>query len=119
MAVRTATPLISVMPCSRGPEREPNGNGVTSGMAGSPWRWFAVPERLPVFSQVVFRLCCAATASGIGHAGMGPQVDFRVFDAPPEALNEDLVAPSVFSVHAVPDLTSGQHLDDVGRGELP
>jgi len=49
---------------------------------------------------------------------MGPQVDFRVFDAPPEALNEDLVAPSVFSVHAVPDLTSGQHLDDVGRGEL-
>src|SRR5690606_4767562 len=51
-------------------------------------------------------------------AGIGPQVDFLVFDGPPEALDEDVVTPGTFSIHADLDLAGGQHLDEVGRGEL-
>ncbi len=31
--------------------------------------------------------------AGLGNAGIGPQVDLLVFDGPPEALDEDVVAP--------------------------
>src|SRR5690606_10363674 len=50
--------------------------------------------------------------------GIGPQVDFLVFDSPPEALDEDVVTPGALAIHADLDLAGGQHLDEVGRGEL-
>jgi len=56
--------------------------------------------------------------AGFGDAGIGPQVDFLVFYGPPQTLYEDVVPPSALSVHADLDLAGGQHLDEVGRGEL-
>lgn len=46
------------------------------------------------------------------------QVYLFVFDGPPEALDEDIVAPCPLAVHADLDLAGGQHLDEVGRSEL-
>jgi len=53
-----------------------------------------------------------------GDASVGPQVDFLIFDAPPQTLDEDVVAPSPLAIHADFDLSGGQHLDEVGRGKL-
>jgi len=36
----------------------------------------------------------ADPGAGLRHAGIDPQVDLLVFDGPPEALDEDVVAPS-------------------------
>jgi hypothetical protein len=60
----------------------------------------------------------ADPGAGLGHAGLGPQIDFRVFDAPPEALDEDAVALRALAIHADLDLAGGQHLDDVIGREL-
>jgi len=67
----------------------------------------------------------------LGDAGIGPQVDLLIFDAPPQTLDEDVVAPSPLAIdyrqgiarqcperHADFDLSGGQHLDEVGRGKL-
>ena len=54
----------------------------------------------------------------LGDAGIGPQVDLLIFDAPPQTLDEDVVTPSPLAIHADFDLTGGQHLDEVGRGKL-
>src|SRR6056297_3851752 len=56
--------------------------------------------------------------AGLGHAGVGSQVDLLVFDGSPQALYEDVVAPGALAVHADPDLAGGQHLDEVGGSEL-
>lgn len=72
----------------------------------------------------------ADSGTGFGHAGIGPQIYLFVFDAPPETLDEDIVAPSPLAInyrqvmqsiterHADFDFTGGQHLDEVGRSEL-
>jgi hypothetical protein len=60
----------------------------------------------------------ANPGAGLGHAGIGPQVDLLIFDAPLQTLDEDVVAPSPLVIHADFDLTGGQYLDEVGRGEL-
>jgi hypothetical protein len=36
----------------------------------------------------------ANPGAGLGHAGVCPQVDLLIFDAPPQTLDEDVVAPS-------------------------
>src|SRR5690554_7019170 len=51
-------------------------------------------------------------------AGIGPQVDFLVFDGPPQTLDEDVVAPGALAIHTDLDLAGGQNLDELGRGEL-
>ena len=56
--------------------------------------------------------------AGLGHAGIGPQVGLLVFDGPPEPLDEDVIPPSPFSVHADLDFPARQHLDELGRREL-
>ena len=56
--------------------------------------------------------------AGLGHAGIGPQVDFFVFDGPPQTLDEDVVAPRSFSVHADLDFSACQNFDEVGGREL-
>jgi hypothetical protein len=47
--------------------------------------------------------CCRSSDSadpgpGLGHAYIGPQVDFLVFDGLPEALDEDVVAPGPLAI---------------------
>lgn len=56
--------------------------------------------------------------AGFRDAGIGPQVDLLIFDCPPEALHEDVVAPRPFAIHADLDLSARQHLDELGRREL-
>ena len=56
--------------------------------------------------------------AGFRNAGIGVQVDLFVFDGSPEALYEDVVAPSSLAIHADLDLAGGQHLDEVGGREL-
>lgn len=50
---------------------------------------------------------------------IGPQVDFAAFVAPPQTLDEGVVPLGpVATIHADLDLMGGQHLYEVGRGEL-
>ena len=37
--------------------------------------------------------------SGLGHVGVGPEVDLLVFDALPDPPDEDVVPPSPFAIH--------------------
>ena len=57
--------------------------------------------------------------SGLQDAGGCPQVDLFVCNGPPKALDEDVVALGRFAVGADPDLSTLQHLDEVGGGERP
>jgi len=49
---------------------------------------------------------------------VSPQIDFFVFDGSPKTLDEDIVPPRAFSVHADLDLPVGQHFDKLHRSEL-
>lgn len=69
-------------------------------------------------SRVVEAHVSADPGPGFGHAGIGPQVDFLVFDGPPETLDKNVVLPGTLAVHADLDLSGGQHLDELGRCEL-
>lgn len=60
----------------------------------------------------------ANPGTGFRDAGVGPQVDLLVFDGPPEALDEDIVAPGPLAIHADLDFAGGQHFYEVGRCEL-
>ena len=60
----------------------------------------------------------ADPGAGLGHADRGPQADFLVFDAPPQSLDEELIAPRPLAIHADLERAGSQHLDDVGRCEL-
>ena len=50
---------------------------------------------------------------------VGAQIDLLVFDAPPEALDEDVVAPCALAVHTDLDVGVLQRLDEVDGRELP
>ena len=52
------------------------------------------------------------------HAVVGMQVNFLVFDAAPEPLDEDVVAPRALAVHADLDVGVLQRFDEVDRREL-
>ena len=69
-------------------------------------------------SAVVEGQIPANPGPGLGHAGIGPQVDAFVFDAPQQKLDEDVVPPGALAIHADFDLACGQHLDEVRRREL-
>lgn len=45
-------------------------------------------------SAVVEGQIPADPGAGLGDAGIGPQVDLLIFDAPPQTFDEDVVAPS-------------------------
>ena len=68
--------------------------------------------------RVVERQIAGQPVPGGGHAFIGAQVDLLVFDATPEPLDEDVVAPGPLAIHA--DLEAGvlQCLDEVYRREL-
>ena len=69
-------------------------------------------------TAVVEGQIAADPGTGFRDAGIGPQVDLLVFDGPPQALDEDIVAPGALAIHADLDLAGSQHLDELGRGEL-
>src|SRR5664279_4551803 len=56
--------------------------------------------------------------AGLGHAVVGSQIHLLVFDAAPQPLNEDVVAPRAFSVHANRDAILDQHAGERHSGEL-
>ena len=49
---------------------------------------------------------------------VGLQIDLLVLDAPPQSLDEDVVAPAALAVHADRDLVVLEHLREVQAGEL-
>ena len=69
-------------------------------------------------TAVVEAEIAADPGTGFRDAGVSPQVDLLVFDGPPQALDEDIVAPGPLAIHADLDLAGGKHLDEVGGGEL-
>jgi hypothetical protein len=71
-----------------------------------------------VGAAVVEAEIAADPGASFRDAGVGPQVDFFVFDGSPEALHEDVVAPRPFAIHADLDLPARQDLDEVGQCEL-
>ena len=46
----------------------------------------------------------AERSSGVRHIGVGPQIDLLVFNRPPEPLDEHVILPRAFAVHADGDL---------------
>ena len=49
---------------------------------------------------------------------VGSQIDLLVFDAAPQPLDEDIVPPSPFAVHADGDAVAGEHAGEGRAGEL-
>ena len=56
--------------------------------------------------------------AGFGHVGVGLQVDLLVFDALPDALDKNVVAPGSFAIHADPDAVGDQQAGEGRAGEL-
>lgn len=54
----------------------------------------------------------------LGHAGIGAEIVLFIFDGPPQALDEDIVAPGPLAIHTDLDLAGGEHLDEVAGREL-
>src|SRR5213076_3296220 len=60
----------------------------------------------------------ADRSARLGHAVVGPQIHLLVFDAAPQPLDEDVVAPSALAVHADGDGVLDQHASEGRAGEL-
>src|SRR5260370_1077381 len=56
--------------------------------------------------------------AGLGHAIVASQIDLLVFDAAPQSLDEDVVAPGALAVHADCDAVLDQHAGEGGAHEL-
>src|SRR3982074_3100174 len=54
----------------------------------------------------------------IADAVVGMQIDLLVLDRLPEPLDEDVVTPAAFTVHADLDAVILEHLGKLGAGEL-
>ena len=55
---------------------------------------------------------------GLRFIALSPQIDLFIFDGSPKTLDDDIVPPRAFSVHADLDLPVGQHFDKLRRSEL-
>src|SRR6266478_6580514 len=60
----------------------------------------------------------ADRSAGVADAVVGPQIHLLVFDAAPQPLDEDVVPPSPFAVHADGDRVFDQHASECRAGEL-
>src|ERR1043165_3480937 len=56
--------------------------------------------------------------AGVADAVVGSQVDLLVFDASPQPLDKDVVAPSSFAVHADCNVIVGERADEGRASEL-
>src|SRR4030095_13143356 len=57
-------------------------------------------------------------ASRLSNGFVGSQIDLLVFDAFPQSLNEHVVAPSPFAIHADGDAVVGEDAGEGRTGEL-
>ena len=69
-------------------------------------------------APVVERQIATKTATRLRDASVGAQVDFLVFDRPPEPFDKDIVAPRALAVHANRDLGVLQGREKGDGGEL-
>src|SRR5450631_4165623 len=60
----------------------------------------------------------ADRCAGLADTVVGPQIHLLVFDAAPQPLDEDVVTPGAFAVHADGDLVFDQHASECSAGEL-
>src|SRR5258705_11199075 len=60
----------------------------------------------------------ADRCAGVTDAVIGPQIHLLVFDAAPQPLDEDVVAPGALAVHADRDPVFDQHASECRAGEL-
>ena len=51
-------------------------------------------------APVVERQIATKTATRLRDASVGPEVNFLVFDRPPEPFDKDIVAPRALAIHA-------------------
>ncbi len=56
--------------------------------------------------------------TGVRHAVVGVQIDLLVLHRPPKALDEDVVPPGAFAVHADRDAMAGEHAGEGRAREL-
>src|ERR1700737_1075374 len=56
--------------------------------------------------------------ASLGYTFVGPQIHLLVFDAAPQALDEHVVPPSSFTVHADRNAVAGQHTGEGRASEL-
>lgn len=60
----------------------------------------------------------ADRGSSLRHAGVSARVALLAFDRLPEALDEDVGAPSALAIHADPDVRADQPAAGLAAGEL-
>jgi len=60
----------------------------------------------------------ADCAAGLGNTFVGAEIDLLVLDASPQSLDEDVVAPRSFAVHADGDARVENNVGEAGAGEL-
>jgi hypothetical protein len=60
----------------------------------------------------------ADRSAGLADAVVAPQIHLLVFDAAPQPLDEDVVAPGALAVHADRDPVFDQHASECRAGEL-
>src|SRR5271155_2225465 len=72
-----------------------------------------------MWSSTVVKIEISANRmSRLGDALVGMQINFFVLDAFPQPLNEPVVPPSPFAIHADGDAVAGQHTGECRAGEL-
>src|SRR5882757_5153706 len=71
--------------------------------------WTAAIVKIEIMAD---RVPCFADAF------VGPQIHLLVFDAAPQSLDEHVVPPSPFAVHADGDAVAGEHAGKRRAGEL-
>ena len=57
----------------------------------------------------------ANRCAGLGHAVVGPEIHLLVFHAAPQPLDEDIVSPRTFAVHADRDAVLDQQVGEKRR----
>jgi hypothetical protein len=60
----------------------------------------------------------ANRSAGLGYTVVGSQIHLLVFDAAPQALDEDVISPSPFAVHADGNAVVGEHAGEGRPREL-
>src|SRR5260370_1560109 len=78
-----------------------------------------VAVKARVWTPAIIKVQVAADRSAsLGYAFVGPQIHLLVFDAAPQALDEHIVPPSPFTVHADRNAVGGEHAGEGRASEL-
>src|SRR6202040_773930 len=78
----------------------------------------AIAEALVLALVIVEAEPGADAGLGLGHRRIGVEVDFLVFEAAPQPLDEDVVHAAAFAIHADRDPTVLEQTGELGAGEL-